>query len=231
MKFKQFCQMVLTDIIMYSMGGFAANPGLKERWLFNVQQSKRIDVCGSQLKNQVKYPEICDYGYLSLEFYRSMNSKMKFLILQEVPYLPLFSKRAALENFSFISKYGTVESVLNTIFIQPIILLSSSMKFKLNHNAASVCCSQIVNEIRYPEICDYGYLSEKYHLLRYEILTIIQRHRNEDRYTPDRIANVFLANSIYGAIGLGSFLLSNKYKYNTIITIKEKKRYASIENK
>ena len=257
MKFKQFCHMMTFEGIKRFMSSLF----YPEVNLSKANQLRRIEVCCDQLKNQVKYPEICDYGYLSLEFYRSMNSKMKFLVIskiplpfrkaktpllvdkllipQEIPHLPSFSRRSALENFSFISKYGTEESILNIIFIAPLIRLKLLLKFKLITNTVGVCCIQIVNEIRYPEICDYGYFSERYHLIRYnKLITRCNRLYANNYYnfcklvkTLNSDTNVFLANSIYGATGLGHFLLSNKYEYNTIITIKEKKRYASIENK
>ena len=255
MKFKQFCHMMTFEAIKRFMGFYGFYQELNS---IGVAQLRRIEVCCDQLKNQVKYPEICDYGYLSLEFYRSMNSKMKFLVIsktlppfrkvktpllvdkllipQEIPHLPSFSRRSTLENFSFISKYGTAESVLNIIFIAPLIRLRSLLKFKLITNTVGVCCIQIVNEIRYPEICDYGYFSERYHLIRYnKLITRCNRLYANNYYNFCKLVktlrntNVFLANSIYGATGLGHFLLSNKYEHNTIIK-KEKKHYASIEN-
>lgn len=210
MKFKQFCHMMTFEGIKRFMSSLF----YPEVNLSKANQLRRIEVCCDQLKNQVKYPEICDYGYLSLEFYRSMNSKMKFLILQEIPHLPSFSRKSALKNFSFINKYGTAESVLN-IIIAPLIRLRSLLKFKLITNAVGVCCIQIVNEIRYPEICDYGYFSERYHLIRYNKLIIMCNRLYANRYyyscrlvkTPNRNTNVFFANSIYGATGLRHFLL------------------------
>lgn len=233
MKFKQFCHMMTFEGIKRFMSSLF----YPEVNLSKANQLRRIEVCCDQLKNQVKYPEICDYGYLGLEFYRSMDSKMKFLVIsktplpfrkvktpllvdkclipQEIPHLPSFSRRSTPKNFSFISKYGTAESILNIIFFAPIKFLISSMKFKLNTNAVGVCCIQIVNEIRYPEICDYGYFSERYHLIRYNKLITRCNRLYANRYynscrlvkTPNRNTNVFFANSIYGATGLRHFLL------------------------
>lgn len=226
MKFKQFCHMMTFEGIKRFMSSLF----YPEVNLSKATQLRRIEACCDQLKNQVKYPEICDYGYLSLEFYRSMDSKMKFLIIsktplpfrkvktpllvdkllipQEIPHLPSFSRRSALENFSFISKYGTAESILNIIFA-PLIRLRSLLKFKLITNTVGVCCIQIVNEIRYPEICDYGYFSERYHLMQYnKLITRCNCLYANDYYnfcklvkTPNRNINAFLANPIYGAIG------------------------------